>query len=586
MAPNEAQKGPEAQQQVTHMNPRIEKDRQSIVTARQKGTGALVKTYLRLSGPGWLQSGITVGGVSFSSSLYLGVLVGFSMMWLQPVAMILGIIMLGAMGYVTLSIRERPLKAINDHVSPVLGWSWLFASMAANLVWSMPQYTLGTRALQQNLFPSILGPEAIPDPWGRIICVSLILAICITATMFYGAGGRGVKIFEIIIKSIVSMIVLSFMGVVIKLSVAGAIDWGQILNGLIPRFRMLWEPAATMKAQIEAVAPQFQQFWTKLIVSQQRDVMIAATAAAVGINMTFLLPYSMLRKGWDKDFRGLAIFDLSTGLFIPFILATGFVILASASRFHTIPAPGFVPDKPGAAITEEPAPNLVGPYKALLTQRLQADIGADAVAGLSVEQLEQRTQNLPYADRKMAAMLIKRDNLNLAKSLEPLTGEFLAQFVFGLGVLGMGISAATMLMTINGLCLCELLNRPLKGWTQRIGSLIVAPAALAAIFWTRPAPWLAMPTSVFCIILLPIAYLAFLLLMNQKAMLGEYMPKGVKRVLWNVLMVIATGIATLVSIWSLWSRLRWWGIVVFLAFIGLVLGVHFARKNKREAAIV
>jgi Mn2+/Fe2+ NRAMP family transporter len=584
MAQQKAQKGPEAQQ-VTHMNPRIEKDRQLIVSARQKGTGSLVKAYMRLSGPGWLQSGITVGGVSFSSSLYLGVIVGFSMMWLQPVAMILGIIMLGAMAYVTLSIREKPLKAINDHVSPVLGWSWLFASMAANLVWSMPQYTLGTRALQQNLLPSILGPEAIPDPWGRIICVAFILAICITATMFYGAGGRGVKIFEIIIKSIVSMIVLSFMGVVIKLSFAGVIDWGQILHGLIPRVSMLWEPAATVKAYIGQVATEFQPFWTNLVVAQQRDIMIAATAAAVGINMTFLLPYSMLRKGWDKDFRGLAIFDLSTGLFIPFILATGFVIIASASRFHTTPAPGFVPDKEGAAITEEPAPNLVGPYKALLKQRLQADIGADTVAALSAEQLEQQTQNLPYADRKMAAMLVKRDNLNLAKSLEPLTGEFLAQFVFGLGVLGMGISAATMLMTINGLCLCELLNRPLKGWTQRIGSLIVAPSALAAILWTKPAPWLAMPTSVFCIILLPIAYLAFMLLMNQKAMLGEHMPTSGKRIIWNVLMVIATGIATLVSIWSLWSRLRWWGIVVFLAFIGLVVVVHFMRKGKGQAAV-
>jgi Mn2+/Fe2+ NRAMP family transporter len=574
----------ETQQQVTHMNPRIEKDRQSIMTAHQKGTGAVIKTYLRLSGPGWLQSGITVGGVSFSSSLYLGVLVGFSMMWLQPVAMILGIIMLGAIAYVTLSVRERPLKAINDHVSPVLGWSWLFASMAANLVWSMPQYTLGTRAIQQNLFPSILGPGAVPDPWGRIICVGFILAICITATTFYGAGGRGVKIFEIIIKSIVSMIVLSFMGVVIKLSFAGAIDWGKILSGLIPRFQMLWEPAATMKAQIGAVAPQFQQFWTNLVVSQQRDVMIAATAAAVGINMTFLLPYSMLRKGWDKYFRGLAIFDLSTGLFIPFILATGFVIIASASRFYATPAPGFVPEKDGAAITEEPPANLIGPYKALLKQRLGAEIGAQAVAGLSGEQLEQRTQNLPYADRKMAAMLVKRDNLNLAKSLEPLTGEFLAQFVFGLGVLGMGISAATMLMTINGLCLCELLNRPLKGWTQRIGSLIVAPAALAAIFWKSPAPWLAMPTSVFCIILLPIAYVAFFLLMNQKSILGENMPPGGKLAVWNILMVIATGIATLVSIWSLWSRLRWWGIVVFVAFSVLVLAVHFAHKNKTKAA--
>jgi Mn2+/Fe2+ NRAMP family transporter len=584
MSPNETEQGPPQgqQQQAMHMNPRIEKDRQSIVTARRKGTGAIVKTYLRLSGPGWLQSGITVGGVSFSSSLYLGVIVGFSMMWLQPLAMILGIIMLGAIAYVTLSIRERPLKAINEHVSPVLGWSWLLASAAANLVWSMPQYVLGTTALRQNLSPNILG--AIPDPWGRIICVSFILAICITATMFYSAGGRGVKIYEIIIKSIVSMIVLSFLGVVIKLSIEGAIDWGQILRGLIPRLRMLWEPAATVKPHIEAVAPKFQQFWTELIVSQQRDVMIAATAAAVGINMTFLLPYSMLRKGWDKEFRGLAIFDLSTGLFIPFILATGFVIIASASRFHTTPAPGFVPDEPGGTVTVEPAQNLVRPYKNLLASRLKFEIGAEEFAKLTPEQVQKRSDILPWADKRMSAMLVKRDNLNLAAALEPLTGDFLAQFVFGLGVLGMGISAATMLMTINGLCLCELLNRPLKGWTQRIGSLIVVPAALSAIFWKQPAPWLAMPTSVFCIILLPIAYLAFLLLMNQKAMLGDHMPQGAKRVLWNVLMVIATGAATLVSIWSLWSRLGGWSIVVIVVFVGLILVVHFIRKGKGQAA--
>ncbi len=589
MASNGTQKGSAtaaSAQQVTHMNPRIEKDRQMIVEARRKGTGATVKTFLRLSGPGWLQSGITVGGVSFSSSLYLGVLVGFSMMWLQPLAMILGIIMLGAIAYVTLSIRERPLKAINEHVSPVLGWSWLFASMAANIVWSTPQFVLGTRAIQQNLLPSVIGPEVVPDPWGRIICVGFILAICIIATMFYGAGGRGVKIFEIIIKSIVSMIVLSFFGVVVKLSIEGAIDWGQILHGLIPRLGILFEPAATVKPYIEAVIPQFQQFWTKHIIAQQRDVMIAATAAAVGINMTFLLPYSMLRKGWDREFRGLAIFDLSTGLFIPFILATGFVIIASGSRFHATPAPGFVPDEPGGIVTVEPAYNLVGPYNNLLKRRLAFDIGTDTVAGLSPEQLEQRINALSYADKKMAAMLVKRDNINLAASLAPLTGDFLAQFVFGLGVLGMGIGAATMVMTINGLCLCELLNRPSKGWTQRIGSLIVAVGALVAIFWNAPAPWLAMPTSVFCIILLPIAYFAFLLLMNQKQMLGDSMPRGGKRVVWNILMIIATAVATLVSIWSLWSRLGRWSIVIIAAFVGLILIVHFLRKAKKQTGTV
>ncbi|MEJ2703049.1 MAG: hypothetical protein P8Z79_11470 [Sedimentisphaerales bacterium] len=118
-------------EQVMHMNPRIEKDRQLILDAGKKGKGALFKVYVKLSGPGWLQSGITLGGGSLSSSLYLGVLVGFSFMWLQPLAMILGIIMLSAIAYVTLSTGQRPLRGINEHVSPILGWGWLLASMPA-----------------------------------------------------------------------------------------------------------------------------------------------------------------------------------------------------------------------------------------------------------------------------------------------------------------------------------------------------------------------------------------------------------------------------------------------------------------------
>ncbi len=578
MAPNETQKaGPET----IGMNPRIESDRQLIVSAREKGRAAILKTYIKLSGPGWLQSGITVGGVSFSSSLYLGVLTGFTFLWLQPVAMILGIIMLAAIAYVTLSTGKRPLRAINTHINPMLGWSWLFASMAANLVWSMPQFTLATRAIQQNLLPNLVGPQVLPDPWGKTIVVCCILAICIIVTMFYGAGSTGAKIFEVIIKGIVSMIVLCFLGVVIKLSIEGVLQWGQILRGLVPDFRLLFRPSESLTPYIGAVAENCHQFWTHLIVSQQRDVLISATAAAVGINMTFLFPYSMLRKGWDRDFRGLATFDLSTGLFIPFVLATGFILIASASRFHTVAAPGFVPDEPGGIVTVEPAENLVGPYNNLLAQRLKFEIGEQAFSQLSEAEKKQRIESLPYADKKMAAVLVKRDNFNLAKALEPLTGNIIAQYIFGLGVVGLGISAATVLMTINGLCLCELLNRPPKGWTQRIGSLMVSVGALGAIFWKHPAPWLAMPTSVFCIILIPIAYFTFLLLMNQKSILGEDMPRGGRRLAWNILMVFATGVTTFVSIWSLWSRLKSWSILVVAGFIGLILVVHFARKAKR-----
>ena len=181
----------------------------------------------------------------------------------------------------------------------------------------------------------------------------------------------------------------------------------------------------------------------------------------------------------------------------------------------------------------------------------------------------------------MAAILVKRDAFNLADTLAPLTGSVVAQYVFGLGVIGMALSAATMLMTINGLCFCELLNKPARGWPQRFGSLMVAVGALGPFFWKDAAPYLAVPTSVFAMVLLPIAYFAFLFLMNQEKYLGKYTPKGGRRVLWNVLMALAAGAAAFGSVWSLWSKIRWMGIILLVVFIVVVVVVHYARQGKK-----
>jgi len=273
---------------------RIERDREMILAARKKGRGALLKTFIRLSGPGWLQSGITVGGVSFASSLYLGVLSGFTFLWLQPIAMMWGIVMLAAIAYVTLSTGERPLRAINRHVSPVLGWSWLLASMAANLVWSMPQFSLGTAAIQQNLLPGVFGggdSSLIQGSSARVVAVLLFLGVCIAVSMFYSLGGRGVRIFEKIIRAIVSMIVLCFLAVVVKLSLEGVMDWGGVVNGLVPRLEMLFRPTEGLTPFLQAVGENGRNFWTNLITTQQRGVIISAIAATVGINMTFMFPY-------------------------------------------------------------------------------------------------------------------------------------------------------------------------------------------------------------------------------------------------------------------------------------------------------
>jgi len=563
------------------VNTQIEEHRKIILAGEAKGGAGKFLAYARLSGPGWLQSAITLGGGSLANALYLGVLGGFAFMWLQPMAMMFGIVMMSAIAYITLSTGQRPLRQINSNISPILGWGWLAASMMANLVWSLPQFALAVAALRQNLLPGLLGAEAMPEIAGKLVAAAIILALVITNVMIYISGGKGTKVFETIMKLMVASIVICFFGVVIQLTVAGQINWGAIGAGMIPSFESLFSPAQTFDPFLAKLTETGRNFWSEMIVSQQRDVMIGAAATAVGINMTFLLPYSMLRKGWNRDFRGLAIFDLSTGLFIPFMLATGCVVISAASQFHATPAPGlvdFAKDVP-AEQRVEPAANLVGPYQDLLAKRVWADMGADEKDFVSeLPEDEQKTKLkelgllLPEEERTMAAMLVKRDAFNLAATLEPLVGPKVANYVFGFGVLGMALNAATMLMLINGLCFCELRNRAPKGWTQRIGSLMVCVGILGPFFWKGGAQmWLAVPTSVFAMVLLPIAYVVFALMMNNKTILGNDMPTGKKRLVWNVLMIGACTFAAIGSLWSLWSKLGWIGLVLFGLFIVIVI---------------
>lgn len=263
----------------------------------------------------------------------------------------------------------------------------------------------------------------------------------------------------------------------------------------------------------------------------------------------------------------------------PFVIATSCVVIASAAQFHAIPAPGFLGEKDAQGQSIAPAPNLVGRFDELITKRLTIETSAEALTKLSPEEKAQRLAAIPEADRRMAAMLVKRDSFNLADALAPLTGKTVATYVFGLGTLGMGLGALTMLMLINGLCLCEALNRPARGWVQRLGAAMVMIGALGPFLWSDAQLWLAVPTSMFAMTLLPVAYFSFFFMMNQKSLMGENMPRGGKRALWNSLMGISATLATFGSVWAIWSKAGWYGIAVIVVFTALVLIVHFARKR-------
>ncbi len=549
-------------------NPSQQTEHEQMAAVMEKPLSGRMKTYAAKCGPGWLQGAITLGGGSLAGSLYLGIIAGYGLMWLQPIAMVLGVVMLSAIAYVTLSTEQRPFRAVNEHVSPVLGWGWLIATLMANIVWCLPQFSLGTAALKQNL----LSGSAIPD-FGVGIALLVIASVII---WFYDSGGAGVKVFETILKIMVAIVVLSFFGVVIAM--AGKLPWGEIFSGLIPNFSLFSNPAPLYEDAI-ARTGESASVWREYVVGAQKDKMITAFATAVGINMTFLLPYSMLKKGWGKNHRGLAIFDLSTGLIIPYVLATGCVVIAAASQFH-----GKVEDvyKDGQI-----APKMAAAYNAVVDARLSKTVEEYGV--LNDAEKAVHRESLTEDEKRLAAMLANRDAFNLASALEPFTGsKTIAQFVFGIGVLGMALSTIIILMLISGFTFCEMLNVPSEGWPHRLGCLI--PGIVGIFFpfiWKGDAKIaLAVPTSVIGGALLPIAYLTFLLLMNSKRLLGDAMPSGRSRIIWNTLMGIATAVATFGSIWGLKGR-AYFGfpignvfvcILVFMLVIGLFT---FIAKNRQ-----
>ena len=107
----------------------------------------------------------------------------------------------------------------------------------ANLVWAIPQFALGTAALRQNLFPGMLGGEGDS---GLYISIAILFLIGTVVIWFYDSGSWGVKLFEILLKVMVAIVVLSFFGVVIAMATSKAgLPWGEIISGFIPNFSLL-----------------------------------------------------------------------------------------------------------------------------------------------------------------------------------------------------------------------------------------------------------------------------------------------------------------------------------------------------------
>lgn len=519
----------------------VQRDRQLLSKAQAAGPLPTLGAFVRLSGPGWLQSAITLGGGSLAGALFLGILGGTSMLWLQLVAIVMGVVMLSAISYVTLSTGERPFGMINQHINPVLGWGWLVATAMANIIWCMPQFGLAFEALQQNLGPAVVG-DVIQNTDGWKYSVSLVLlALSLGVLVLNIQGGAPAKIFDWFLKALIATIVLCFFGVVIRLTYQGVLDWSHILSGFLPDLGQANHPTGDLEAVVAGLPAEARSFWEARLLPEQRDVMIGAAATAVGINMTFLMPYALLQRGWDKTFRGLARFDLATGMAVPYVLVTSCVVIAAAQAFHAQADEKLLSSD---VATFKESPLYAGTQKNLLA-RVAPDTTPtefEAMAPGEQDAIVGRMAQLSAEEKQIAASLVKRNAFSLSQALQPLLGRELANLVFGLGVFGMGFSTMIILMMINGFAFREAFGKPDSKVLFFIGCLVAGICgALWPLIWQDKDAnmWLAIFASTFGIILLPIAYGTFMLLMNSREVLGDDRPQGASRIVWNVLMLLA-----------------------------------------------
>ena len=106
-------------------------DAERALLARVSGEplGTRLRAYFRLLGPGYLQSAMTLGGGTASSALFAGAIFGYELLWVAPFSMLLGLCMLAAVSWQTLSTGMRPWPAMREYAGAPFAWAWAIGAL-------------------------------------------------------------------------------------------------------------------------------------------------------------------------------------------------------------------------------------------------------------------------------------------------------------------------------------------------------------------------------------------------------------------------------------------------------------------------
>ena len=434
--------------------------------------------YVKRTGPGLLQSAMTLGAGSATASVLAGASFGYKLLWVQPLAMFFGVMMLAALSNVVLTRGERPYESFGKQVWKPLVVLWALGTVLASVIWHFPQYTLlagAGRDLASTLGMQIANDGNVPawiqglanalEPLGfkvntdvttlgylvSFIVGGAILAMNIFMVFNYGKGAKGVKMYERFLRFMIALVIFFFLLVCVMN--IGRIDWLELGKGFCGYYGLPKDPV-TGKVETATVLQ-----------------VLGMLGAAVGINMTFLYPYSLLAKGWGPEHRKLARWDLGMTMFLPFSLVTSLIIVAmTVTNVYT---------------------------------------GADAV----------QTGLTP---------------LGAAAAFEGIPG---GRFIFCLGLMGMCGGAVSTHMVACGFTLCEMLGGEMTQKRFRLFALTPCIGVLGVVI--NLPMWFPVVASAVCFTMLPIAYVIFFYLNNKRSYIGDAVGRGVKRVVFNIILFAA-----------------------------------------------
>ena len=303
---------------------RLAADRTWLAGVAQRPWLARQAAYLRRGGPGYLQSALTLGGGTASACILSGAAFGFELLWVAPLGMILGGVVFMAISHQTLSTGMRPFEAMRVHAGPVFAWGWAIGTVLASVVWHFAQYSLASAVLVD--LAEVAGFTA-----PRWLMGLLVLAWAVPTAFSFGSGRKFAAAFDTLMRWMVWLIVAMFAVVAVRVGLGS--HAGEVAAGFIPHV-----PADNGDVRANSV-------------------IIAGLATAVGINMTFLYPYTLLARGWGREHREYAKADIVYGMVLPYIVVTTLMVIVAGATLSA----GFTGKSIGPVDAAKSLGSLLGP---------------------------------------------------------------------------------------------------------------------------------------------------------------------------------------------------------------------------------